>query len=34
PRCQSPTPSGELERWQCCAFCFAQSGGVKDSIFL
>ena len=34
PRCQSPSPSGELERWQCCAFCFAQSGGVKDAIFL
>lgn len=30
PRCQSPTPPRELERWQCCAFCFAQSGGVKD----
>lgn len=30
PRCQSPTPPGELDRWQCCAFCFAQSGGVKD----
>jgi predicted nucleic acid-binding Zn ribbon protein len=30
PLCQSPTPSGELDRWQCCAFCFAQSGGVKD----
>jgi predicted nucleic acid-binding Zn ribbon protein len=30
PLCQSPAPPGELKRWHCCAFCFAQSGGVKD----
>jgi predicted nucleic acid-binding Zn ribbon protein len=21
PRCQAPTPSGEIDRWGCCAFC-------------
>lgn len=23
PRCQSPTPPGELDRWSICAFCLA-----------
>ena len=23
PRCQSPTPPGELRRWSVCAFCMA-----------
>lgn len=21
PQCQAPTPTGELDRWQCCALC-------------
>lgn len=24
PRCQSPTPPGELSRWQMCSFCMGQ----------
>lgn len=24
PRCQAPTPGGELERWSVCAYCAAQ----------
>jgi predicted nucleic acid-binding Zn ribbon protein len=24
PQCQSPTPPGELERWQICSLCVAQ----------
>ncbi|MFZ4666368.1 MAG: DciA family protein [Prochlorotrichaceae cyanobacterium] len=24
PRCHSPTPAGELERWQICSFCVSQ----------
>lgn len=24
PRCHSPTPAGELERWQVCSFCVSQ----------
>ncbi|MBD2202337.1 DUF721 domain-containing protein [Calothrix sp. FACHB-1219] len=24
PQCQSPTPPGELQRWQICAFCAAK----------
>jgi len=25
PRCQTPTPEGELERWGICGCCFAQN---------
>ncbi len=25
PNCQSPTPKGELERWQVCSICAAKS---------
>ena len=24
PRCQSPTPAGELQRWHLCSFCVSQ----------
>jgi hypothetical protein len=24
PRCGAPSPSGELERWGCCALCLHQ----------
>jgi predicted nucleic acid-binding Zn ribbon protein len=24
PRCQSPSPNGEIDRWGHCAFCFAR----------
>lgn len=30
PLCQSPTPSGEMERWSCCYICAAQKL-AKDS---
>jgi predicted nucleic acid-binding Zn ribbon protein len=26
PRCHAPTPSGELERWNCCAVCANRPG--------
>ncbi|MEB3250789.1 MAG: DciA family protein [Cyanobacteriota bacterium] len=27
PRCHSPSPPGELDRWQCCSLCAAQGFG-------
>lgn len=33
PQCQSPTPQGELQRWQMCAHCVSQqwnSEGTKN----
>ncbi|MEG3436780.1 DciA family protein [Pannus brasiliensis CCIBt3594] len=29
-RCQSPTPSGEIERWGCCAFCAVRTRGDRQ----
>ena len=28
PRCQAPTPAGELRRWGCCALCLRQDSSV------
>ena len=27
PRCGAPSPSGEIERWGCCALCLHQQAG-------
>jgi predicted nucleic acid-binding Zn ribbon protein len=29
PRCQSPTPAGEIERWGACAFCSVRDPGDR-----
>ncbi|MBF2021777.1 MAG: DUF721 domain-containing protein [Hydrococcus sp. C42_A2020_068] len=31
PRCQSPTPPGELERWSVCAHCIAKQWSSESS---
>lgn len=30
PRCQSPTPPGEIKRWSCCAYCIRREWGHPD----